>query len=247
MSQWSTDVLALVCITGGAVVGVGSLLVLSGEPEQASIACAPTAASARAVVVAVGGNESAIAVAPQLDMADAGECEAVVHVRELRFEHQAGMAQHSIQRALERAERAQARAAERATRVERERATRVERVRAEEVERRLIRAQEGLEALDVERVRLDELRAKLEALGIDPGDLTVAVSVPDQSFELHFDALGDLDLDLEGLEEMAIELEALEDLDLQLEGLDAEIAEKIQAELERALARLERTRGGSGR
>lgn len=257
MSQWGTDVLALVCITGGAVVGVGSLLALSGSPEHASFECSTVVESPRRVVVSVGGNESAVIVAPDLEIDAAFECQDVVFVDGLEIEYEQQVAESERERAIERVERVQERverAHERAERAQERavaRVRRVERVHAEEVEERLLRVRERFEGLDVERIRLDRLREELEARGIDPDDMTIAVSVPDQSFEFDFEGLKgleDFDLDLEGLEGLAFELQALENLDLELEGLDeqleVEIAQRIEAELRKAL---ERTRGGSGR
>ena len=108
MSGLGTDVVALACILGGAAVGgVVSLAAWDGGAHEHEVLCTVEAQAAPRVVVAMGGDEKSIVVAPRVQVHSQHGCEAVVvdeHVR-VRMDE----ARMQMERARDRMERARVR------------------------------------------------------------------------------------------------------------------------------------------
>jgi len=179
MSGLGTDVVALACILGGAAVGgVVTLGARDGGAHQHEVLCAVEAQTAPRVVVAMGGDEKSIVVAPRVQVHAQHGCEAVLVDERVRV--RMDVARMEMERARERMGRARVRL-ERVDRVELEEARLMFEERMGEIAGLNIEMEgldivfEGLgEELEAEieehlRVEMQELEKRLERLDDEIG------------------------------------------------------------------------------
>jgi hypothetical protein len=146
MSGLGTDVVALACIVGGAVVSGTATLAMRADPHRVDAACAVEMVESPNVVVALGDSREHIVVAPRVRLHTSHGCgHAVSEEVQVRVE----AARHEMERARERAERT--------------------RERVERARERMERARVRLERVD--RREAEELRRQLEAVGAELGTL----------------------------------------------------------------------------
>ncbi|HSM61307.1 MAG TPA: hypothetical protein VK849_10940 [Longimicrobiales bacterium] len=174
MSGLGTDVVALACIRGGAAVGGVATAALDrgGERGGADPACAvETLLETPAAVVAMGGGEGRIVVAPRVRVRDGEACAVVVdprvEVRLQRTEAQLERARARMEGARERMERARVRMERARVRVEPVERERLDRARAE-----LMRRLSEIDGMDL---RLDELDLSGASLELDLDELGAAL------------------------------------------------------------------------
>jgi len=172
MGRWGSDVVALACIAGGAVVGSGVTAALfarsaGGEAQRVEVVCANE--SPRVVVQLSSGM---VATSTRtVHVRSHARCNEAIHIDVEGLGDQMEEARERMEEARLRIEEARGRMEEAHVRVEevrqvRERArVHIEGVEAEIIEVDELRAEELRAALEsLESVRMDEVRAQLDKL-----------------------------------------------------------------------------------
>jgi hypothetical protein len=113
MNQFGTDVLSVAMVVGGAVVAGGTTLLLASSSHEVTYECSLEVVAPPRIVVALGGAEGSIVVAPVVESRTSHGCAATVAIDALKLERvhfEVDRARAGAEQVRERVERGRERA-----------------------------------------------------------------------------------------------------------------------------------------